>query len=98
LQATVSPSCHPEFVAITRSIGTPENLLAAGLIRDARKLAGLTQLQVAGELGRPQSFVADIESGQRRVDLVEFLNLADVIGFDPLSLLSDLVRERAGRS
>jgi len=31
--------------------------------------AGMTQVQVAAALGRPQSFVAKCESGERRVDL-----------------------------
>lgn len=53
--------------------------------------AELTQTQVAKALGRPQSYVADIESGQRRLDLVEFLNLARVIEFDPQAFLAEIL-------
>ena len=48
----------------------------------ARHAAGLTQQQLAKQLGRPQSFVAKYEGGERRVDLVEFLEIADVLKVD----------------
>jgi len=47
-----------------------------------RKTAGMTQVELAKELGEYQSFVARLESGQRRVDVVEFEELAEVLGFD----------------
>lgn len=42
----------------------------------ARKAAGLTQVKAAAALGRPQSFVSKCETGERRVDVVELLELA----------------------
>ena len=45
-------------------------------LRGARRDAGLTQVQVARKLGRPQSFVSKCESGERRVDVVELLDFA----------------------
>ena len=48
----------------------------------------MTQAFVADRLGKPQSFVSKYETGERRVDVVEFLRLADVIGFDPLEILN----------
>jgi transcriptional regulator with XRE-family HTH domain len=47
-------------------------------IRQAREDAGLTQTEVARGLGRPQSFVSKIESGERRVDFVELQHLARI--------------------
>ena len=49
----------------------------------ARKDAGLTQQQVADKLGRPQSFVAKYEGGERRLDVVEFLEIANLLDADP---------------
>ena len=40
-------------------------------VRDARLAAGLTQVQVSSKLGRSQSFISDVETGKRRVDVVE---------------------------
>jgi hypothetical protein len=47
---------------------------------------------VAKSLGRHQSFIANIESGQRRVDLVELLDIASVIGLDVPKLARKLKR------
>lgn len=50
------------------------------LLKAARQEAGLTQVQVARKLRKPQSFVSYIERGQRRVDFIELLELADLYG------------------
>ena len=47
-------------------------------LKKARTQAGLTQAQAAAALGKPQSFVSKCESGERRVDVVELEDLADV--------------------
>lgn len=64
--------------------------MIAAALAEQRKAAGLTQAQVASKLGRHQPFVANIESGERRVDLVELLDLAEVIGLDVQGLLRRL--------
>jgi len=47
-------------------------------LREARRLAGLTQTEVAAQLRRPQSFVSKCESGERRVDVVELAEFAQL--------------------
>ncbi|MFA5027307.1 MAG: helix-turn-helix transcriptional regulator [Candidatus Methylomirabilota bacterium] len=42
--------------------------------------AGLTHLEVAKKLCRPQSYVSKCESGERRVDVVELAELARLYG------------------
>ena len=42
----------------------------------------MTQAELAACLGQYQSFVARLESGQRRIDVAEFLELSDILGFD----------------
>ena len=54
----------------------------------ARKTAGLTQAELALRLGCHQSFVARLESGERRVDVVELIVLARVLGVETVELLS----------
>ena len=66
------------------------------LLIEARKDAGLTQEEVAARLERPQSFVWKVENGVRRVDVIEFLEIARAIGFSPLAFLRKLDRSGGG--
>lgn len=56
----------------------------------ARKNAGLTQAQLARKLSRPQSFVSKYEHGERRLDVVEFIDVARALNLDPADLLEQL--------
>ncbi len=49
------------------------------MLRDERRKRGVTQSQLAERLGRPQSYVAKIEKGERRLDLIEFLGVAKAL-------------------
>ena len=51
----------------------------------------MTQTELAEKLGQYQSFVARMESGQRRIDVIEYLDIAEAIGFDPKRALSGLL-------
>ena len=52
------------------------------LLVEARKAAGLTQQELSEKLGRPQSYVSKFERGERRLDVVEFLGIAQYLGVD----------------
>lgn len=69
--------------------GNRYELLRTLLIK-ARKTAGLTQVEVADRLGRTQAYVSRYESGSRRLDVIEFFEVADAIGFNPVTLLRKL--------
>jgi len=60
------------------------------LLIDARKSVGMTQAEVASKLKQPQSYVSKYERGERRLDVIEFFEVAKVIGCDPLELLRKL--------
>lgn len=61
-------------------------------LKGARKAAGLTQAQVGERLGRQQSFVNKYEAGERRLDVIEFVDVAVAIGSDPVAILRSLIR------
>jgi transcriptional regulator with XRE-family HTH domain len=67
---------------MSRTLSSARQKALATLLADRRKKARLTQTQVAAKLRRYQSFVATVESGQRRIDVIEFLAFAEAIGFD----------------
>ena len=66
-----------------KSIHTEKYRILLDWLIEARKDADLTQQQVADKLGRPQSFVAKYEGGERRLDMVEFLEIANLLDADP---------------
>jgi transcriptional regulator with XRE-family HTH domain len=72
-------------------------LIRRVLVR-AREDAGLTQRAVAARLGRWPSHIARIECGQRRIDLLEFCQLAAVLGLDPTTLLARIVAQAGSGS
>ena len=47
-------------------------------LKQARIDAGLSQQAVAAQLGKPQSYVSKIESGERRLDVVEIKKFAEI--------------------
>ena len=73
-----------------RTLGSPQQDVLCAFLIEARHKAKLTQADVAKRLRRHQSFVATVESGQRRIDVVEMLDFADAMGFDPRALLRRL--------
>jgi transcriptional regulator with XRE-family HTH domain len=83
---------------VTKSVHTKDYSQFLDLLIKARKEAGLTQAELAGKLERPQSYVSKYESGERRLDVVEFLDLAQAIGFDPAKLVKRLCRISAGHN
>jgi hypothetical protein len=57
----------------------------------AREAAGLTQRDLAARLKRPHSFVGRFEAGERRIDVVEFIEIARVLEVDPRHLFAKLL-------
>lgn len=65
-----------------RSVFTEPYGFLLRVLVDARKKAGLRQIDLAARLKKPQSFVSKIERGERRLDVVEFVIVARAIGAD----------------
>ena len=63
---------------------------------EIRKAAGVTQVQLAERLRRPQSFVSKVERGERRLDVIEFCQVAEALGQEPAKLLKDFVDGAVG--
>lgn len=63
------------------------------MLIERREAAGITQTELAQKLGEYQSFVARLESGQRRIDVVEFIELARVLDFDPARFIEEIIQD-----
>lgn len=61
------------------------------LLIEAREESGLSQQEVADRLGRPQTYVSRCERGVRRLDVIEFLEIAQAIGTNPIEFIKKLV-------
>jgi transcriptional regulator with XRE-family HTH domain len=71
----------------------PEHYKVVGAcLAAARQRANLTQVEMAERLGRTQTFVSEIERGQRRVDVLELVVVAQALGADPLDLFAEIAR------
>ena len=77
---------------MTRSAFTRKYARFRRLLADARRAAGLTQVELAKKLGRPQSFISKVEQGERRLDVIEFLEVARALKVDPLRIIADVNR------
>ena len=60
------------------------------ILVESREQAGLTQRDLAARLKRPHSFIGRIEAGERRIDVIEFIEIARVMGLDPKHLFARL--------
>lgn len=85
----------PTARRIRKSVHSPEQLALRELLVAARDKAGLTQQKLAKRLGKPQSFIAKYEGGERRVDVIEFIVIARAIGADPVRILRVLLEKIA---
>ena len=56
---------------------------------EARKKLGLSQDAVAQRLGKPQQYVSRYETGERRLDIFEYLDAARVLSVDGLAIASE---------
>jgi transcriptional regulator with XRE-family HTH domain len=74
---------------MSKTIYRPEHTVLLSLLKKHRKAAGLTQVQCSTALERPQSFMSDVESGTRRLDIVQLRDLCKVLGIS----LQDLIAE-----
>lgn len=73
-----------------KTIFTGANKAVVDAVRSARLAAGLTQAELAGRIGRDQSHISLIEGSQRRLDLVEFHEIAMALGRDPAELFAEI--------
>ncbi|MEZ4514806.1 MAG: helix-turn-helix transcriptional regulator [Chloroflexota bacterium] len=71
------------------SVHDPKYKIFCRLIVDCRQRQGITQTQLAEKLQRPQSFVSKYENGERRIDLIEFIEIADALGIDSLKFIRE---------
>lgn len=77
---------------MTRSVFTERYKQLRRILKQERKKAKLTQWELAKKLNMPLSYVSKYEQGERRIDVVELLDIAQTIGFDTHFIINELLR------
>lgn len=81
-----------------KSVHTARHKLFCESLKRARKAAGITQHELADRLGEHQSFVSRYETGERRLDVIEYLEVARTIGIDAAGHLRAFTRSLTAAS
>ena len=66
-----------------KTIYSPESIIFGKWLRQQRKAQGLTMRQAGDLVNKPHSFIAKIETGQRRLDVIEYVWYCQRLGLDP---------------
>jgi transcriptional regulator with XRE-family HTH domain len=75
---------------VPKSVYTEEYNRFRKLLIASRKKANLTQTELSTKLQRPQSYVSKYERAERRLDLIEFLEIAEALQIDPLDFIQEI--------
>jgi transcriptional regulator with XRE-family HTH domain len=78
-----------------KSLKSAEYARLVEILVAVRHGSGVRQQALAKKLGRPQSFVAKYEGGERRIDVVEFIAIVRALGADPVKLFRDFAAGKA---
>src|SRR5262245_38673441 len=71
------------YVEGVKTINTKCHQALIKLIKEARQEAGIRQTDISEEMRKQANWMSRIERGDRRIDVCQFLDLADLIGFNP---------------
>jgi transcriptional regulator with XRE-family HTH domain len=80
---------------MAKTIHRDEYVTLLRLLRQHRTAAGLTQAQCSAAMGRPQSFVSDVERGSRRLDIVQLRDLCAVLRTSFVDFVATFEKELA---
>jgi transcriptional regulator with XRE-family HTH domain len=78
---------------MAKVLRSPAHRQLIAWVQRARRSADLTQSELAQALRKPQSFVAKIEGGERRLEVIEFIGLCRALGRDPGQAIQELEYE-----
>ena len=78
---------------MTKSVSSQNYSVLLKLLSNARKQSGLTQKAVADKLHQSQSYVSKYENGDRRLDVVEFIEVANALKIAPVGIVKDLIHD-----
>lgn len=79
------------MILMVNSVHTPKYRIFLKTLIEARKLKKLSQAELAEKLGRVQTYVSKYERGERRLDVVEFIDVAFALDIDAVKVIRKLM-------
>ncbi|MDO9404847.1 MAG: helix-turn-helix transcriptional regulator [Polaromonas sp.] len=79
---------------MSKGLHTSSQQLLRGILADARMSGGLMQVEVATRFGKAQSFVSKVETGERQLNVFEFIDYCNALKLDPLNVLNRLIEHQ----
>ena len=76
---------------MSKSLRTPRYNEFRSILIDARVKKGVTQAELGNKLNKPQSYISKYESGERRLDVIEFIDIANALGVNPTDVIKLLL-------
>lgn len=76
-----------------KTIYTREYRILLRMLKSKRQQKRISQEEMAKKLGVPQSFISKIESGERRIDVMELFRYCEGIGIDVIQFIKELSKE-----
>ena len=80
-----------------RTIHSDSYQALVAMVRNLRTEAGLSQTELANKLDRPQTWVSNVELGERRLDLEELRQICEALGADLLDVVARWMKARPRR-
>lgn len=80
---------------MTASVFSEEYIQFRELLISYRKNKSITQIELAGKIGKPQSYISKYESGERRIDVIEFIEICEALQIDPNTVINQIKKWRA---
>lgn len=75
---------------MTKSVFSERYQIFRKLLVEARDRAGLSQTELAQKLNKRQTFISKCEIGERRIDVVELIDIAEALNIDPCDIIAEL--------
>ena len=79
---------------MVRQLGTPLHEALRRLLVERRKQAKVSQVDLSKRLRWSQQTISKIETGEKRVTVVELIELGEALGFDPRAAVARVMRRR----
>ncbi len=74
-----------------KTIYSQDSKILTNALRNGRKAQGLTMRQLAEKMDVHHSVIGKIETGERRLDVIEFIEYCNILGIEPNNIINAII-------